>query len=50
MGLLKQRAHFFKRRPPSGAIASDQDLADIYAYLKLLPSPLRPDQIPLLQH
>ncbi|HEX3743851.1 MAG TPA: cytochrome c [Bryobacteraceae bacterium] len=42
--------HPANQMPPyTEKVASNQDLADIYAYLKTIPQPPSPDSIPLLK-
>jgi ubiquinol-cytochrome c reductase cytochrome c subunit len=49
-GFLNQLRHPANQMPPYEAgILSDQDAADIYAYLRQMPPPRDPDSIPLLK-
>ena len=47
---LNQLRHPVNQMPPyEAAVVSDRDAADIYAYLKQMPSPPDPNSIPLLK-
>jgi mono/diheme cytochrome c family protein len=49
-GFLNQLRHPANQMPPyEAAVLSDQDAADIYAYLRQLPAPPDPNSIPLLK-
>jgi ubiquinol-cytochrome c reductase cytochrome c subunit len=49
-GFLYQLRHPSSQMPPyEAAILSDQDAADLYAYLRLMPAPRDPNSIPLLK-
>ena len=49
-GFLNQLRHPANQMPPyEAAVLSDQDAADIYAYLRQLPKPPDPNSIPLLK-
>ena len=49
-GFLNQLRHPANQMPPyEAAVVSDQDAADIYAYLRQMPAPPDPDSIPLLK-
>ncbi len=49
-GFLDQLRHPVNQMPPYEAkVVSDQDAADIYAYLRQMPTPRDPDSIPLLK-
>ena len=49
-GFLHQLRHPANQMPPyEAAVLSDQDAADIYAYLRQLPAPPDPNSIPLLK-
>jgi ubiquinol-cytochrome c reductase cytochrome c subunit len=48
-GFLAQIRHPVDQMPPyEAAVLSDQDAADIYAYLQQMPPPREPKSIPLL--
>jgi len=48
-GFLAQLRHPFSQMPPyEAAVLSDQDAADLYAYLQQMPPPRDPKSIPLL--
>jgi mono/diheme cytochrome c family protein len=49
-GFLDQLRHPVNQMPPyEAAVLSDQDAADIYAYLRQMPAPRDPNSIPLLK-
>jgi mono/diheme cytochrome c family protein len=49
-GFLNQLRHPANQMPPyEAAVISDQDAADIYAYLRQMPVPPDPNSIPLLK-
>jgi cytochrome c len=49
-GFLNQLRHPYNQMPPyEAAVVSDQDAADIYAYLRQMPAPRDPNSIPLLK-
>jgi mono/diheme cytochrome c family protein len=49
-GFLNQLRHPSNQMPPyEAAVVSDQDAADIYAYLRQMPTPRDPNSIPLLK-
>jgi ubiquinol-cytochrome c reductase cytochrome c subunit len=49
-GFLNQLRHPANQMPPyEAAVLSDQDAADIYAYLRQMPAPPDPNSIPLLK-
>jgi ubiquinol-cytochrome c reductase cytochrome c subunit len=49
-GFLNQLRHPSNQMPPyEAAVVSDQDAADIYAYLRQMPAPRDPNSIPLLK-
>jgi ubiquinol-cytochrome c reductase cytochrome c subunit len=49
-GFLNQLRHPANQMPPyEAAVLSDQDAADIYAYLQQMPAPPDPNSIPLLK-
>jgi ubiquinol-cytochrome c reductase cytochrome c subunit len=49
-GFLNQLRHPSNQMPPyEAAVVSDQDAADIYAYLRQMPAPRDPNNIPLLK-
>jgi mono/diheme cytochrome c family protein len=49
-GFLAQLRHPVNQMPPyEAAILSDQDAADLYAYLQQIPAPRDPKSIPLLK-
>jgi len=49
-GFLNQLRHPANQMPPyETAVLSDQDAADIYAYLRQMPAPPDPNSIPLLK-
>ena len=49
-GFLNQLRHPANQMPPyEAAVVSDQDAADIYAYLRQMPVPPDPNSIPLLK-
>ena len=49
-GFLNQLRHPTNQMPPyEAAVVSDQDAADIYAYLRQMPTPRDPNGIPLLK-
>ena len=49
-GFLGQLRHPANQMPPyEAAVVSDQDAADIYAYLRQMPAPPDPNSIPLLK-
>jgi mono/diheme cytochrome c family protein len=49
-GFLNQLRHPSNQMPPyEAAILSDQDVADIFAYLRQMPAPRDPNGIPLLK-
>ena len=49
-GFLYQLRHPANQMPPyEAAIVSDQEAADIYAYLRQMPTPRDPNSIPLLK-
>ena len=49
-GFLYQLRHPANQMPPyEAAVVSDQEAADIYAYLKQMPAPRDPNSIPLLK-
>ena len=49
-GFLNQLRHPASQMPPyEAAVLSDQDAADIYAYLHRMPAPRDPNSIPLLK-
>jgi mono/diheme cytochrome c family protein len=49
-GFLNQLRHPANQMPPYEAVVlSDQDAADIYAYLRQMPAPPDPNSIPLLK-
>jgi mono/diheme cytochrome c family protein len=49
-GFLNQLRHPVNQMPPYEAVVlSDQDAADIYAYLRQMPAPPDPNSIPLLK-
>src|ERR1700692_2638203 len=49
-GFLFQLRHPVSQMPPyQAAILSDQDAADLYAYLRQMPAPRDPKSIPLLK-
>jgi len=48
-GFLAQLRHPVSQMPPyEAAVLSDQDAADLYAYLQQMPAPRDPKSIPLL--
>jgi mono/diheme cytochrome c family protein len=48
-GFLAQLRHPVNQMPPyEPAVLSDQDAADLYAYLRQMPAPRDPNSIPLL--
>ena len=48
-GFLAQLRHPVNQMPPYEAVVlSDQDAADLYAYLRQMPAPRDPNSIPLL--
>jgi mono/diheme cytochrome c family protein len=49
-GFLNQLRHPINQMPPyEAAVLSDQDAADIYAYVRQMPAPRDPNSIPLLK-
>ena len=49
-GFLYQLRHPSSQMPPyKAAILSDQDAADLYAYMRQMPAPRDPNSIPLLK-
>jgi ubiquinol-cytochrome c reductase cytochrome c subunit len=49
-GFVNQLRHPANQMPPyEAAVISDQDAADIYAYLRQMPAPPDPNSIPLLK-
>jgi mono/diheme cytochrome c family protein len=49
-GFLYQLRHPVNQMPPyEAAVVSDQEAADIYAYLRQMPAPRDPNSIPLLK-
>jgi mono/diheme cytochrome c family protein len=49
-GFLNQLRHPANQMPPyEAAVVSDQDAADIYAYLRQMPAPPEANSIPLLK-
>ena len=49
-GFLDQLRHPVNQMPPyEAAVLSDQDVADIYAYVRQMPAPRDPNSIPLLK-
>jgi mono/diheme cytochrome c family protein len=49
-GFLYQLRHPANQMPPyEAAVVSDQEAADIYAYLRQMPAPRDPNSIPLLK-
>jgi mono/diheme cytochrome c family protein len=49
-GFLNQLRHPANQMPPyEAAVVSDQEAADIYAYLRQMPAPRDPNSIPLLK-
>ncbi len=49
-GFLNQLRHPVNQMPPyEAAVLSDQDAADIYAYVRQMPAPRDPNSIPLLK-
>ena len=49
-GFLNQLRHPVNQMPPyEAAVLSDQDAADIFAYLRQMPAPADPNTIPLLK-
>jgi mono/diheme cytochrome c family protein len=49
-GFLYQLRHPANQMPPyEAAVLSDQDAADLYAYLRQMPAPRDPNSIPLLK-
>ena len=49
-GFINQLRHPANQMPPyEAAVLSDQDAADIYAYLRQMPAPPDPNSIPLLK-
>jgi mono/diheme cytochrome c family protein len=49
-GFLNQLRHPANQMPPyEAAVLSDQDAADIYAYVRQMPTPPDPNSIPLLK-
>ena len=49
-GFLDQLRHPSNQMPPyEAAVLSDQDVADIYAYMRQMPAPRDPNSIPLLK-
>jgi len=49
-GFLNQLRHPANQMPPyEAAVLSDSDAADIYAYLRQMPTPPDPNSIPLLK-
>jgi len=49
-GFLFQLRHPSNQMPPyEAAVVSDQEAADIYAYLRQMPAPRDPNSIPLLK-
>ena len=49
-GFLNQLRRPVNQMPPyEAAVLSDQDAADIYAYLRQIPAPREPNSIPLLK-
>ena len=49
-GFLYQLRHPANQMPPyKAAVLSDQDAADLYAYLQQMPAPRDPNSIPLLK-
>jgi mono/diheme cytochrome c family protein len=49
-GFLNQLRHPANQMPPyEAAVISDQDAADIYAYVRQMPAPPDPNSIPLLK-
>jgi mono/diheme cytochrome c family protein len=49
-GFLHQLRHPVNQMPPyAAAVLSDQDAADLYAYLRQLPAPRDPNSIPQLK-
>jgi mono/diheme cytochrome c family protein len=49
-GFLYQLRHPANQMPPyEAAVVSDQDAADLYAYVRQMPAPRDPNSIPLLK-
>jgi mono/diheme cytochrome c family protein len=49
-GFLARLRHPVNQMPPyEAAVLSDQDAADLYAYLQQMPPPRDPNSIPLLK-
>ena len=49
-GFLNQLRHPANQMPPyEAAVVSDQEAADIYAYVRQMPAPRDPNSIPLLK-